>query len=170
MRKYTLHQLAQLGDANAIRDAIGNGADPDELDECGATPLCAAIAERRADISMLLLELGADASVQDIDGSTALHWAVENRLPSVLESLLKKCPDAVSISDKHGNQPLWTAAFNARGNYEMVECLLRFGADPHHRNKVELTPLDIPKRMKEPALLELLESFGRRELKRGHST
>jgi ankyrin repeat protein len=102
--------------------------------------------------------MGADITSQGKDGSTALHSAIEHKLPKVLEALVKKCPEAVSIADKHGNQPLWTAAFNARGDYEMVEMLLECGADPEHLNKVSLTPLDIPKRKGEPALLQLLES------------
>ncbi|HEY7426960.1 MAG TPA: hypothetical protein VH682_22180, partial [Gemmataceae bacterium] len=33
-----------------------------------------------------------------------------------------------------------------------------YGADPHHRNNANLTPLDIPKRKRDDALLRFLES------------
>lgn len=158
MRSDELHRFARMGDVQALRRAIQAGADIDEQDEFGTTPLKYAIAEKKVEAALMLLEMGAEITLQGKDGSTALHSAIEHELPRVLEAMIRKCPDAVSIADKHGNQPLWTAAFNARGNYEMVTMLLECGADPVHANKVSLTPLDIPKRRAEPALLQLLES------------
>jgi ankyrin repeat protein len=158
MKSEELHRFARMGDVESLRQAIQAGADINEQDEFGTTPLKYAIAEKKAEAALVLLEMGADITSQGKDGSTALHSAIEHKLPKVLEALVKKCPEAVSIADKHGNQPLWTAAFNARGDYEMVEMLLECGADPEHLNKVSLTPLDIPKRKGEPALLQLLES------------
>lgn len=153
-----LRNLAIQNRANEVHAAILDGADPNEKDSSGSTALLTAIAYRSLDAISVLLENGADVTVQDKGGSTALHYAIEHKLPKVLEALLSKCPDAVSIADKHGNQPLWTAAFNARGNYEMVSMLLECGADPGHLNKVSLSPLDIPKRKGDLALLRLLES------------
>jgi uncharacterized protein len=159
-----IHRSARLGDIDALRMAIAEGADINERDKFGATALQCAIAEKQISAADELLSLGADVTAQDSSGLTALHYAIEHKLPQVLETLLKKAPEAISICDKHGNQPLWTAAFNARGEYEMVSMLLNFGADPEHRNNVNLTPLDIPKRKSEPALLQLLES---RRVKKG---
>ena len=158
MTRFDIHRSARLGDLDALRSAVAAGADINERDEFGATALKCAIAEKRVDAVMLLLDIGADVSDQGKDGSTALHYAIEHKLPKVLEALVKNCPEAITISDKHGNQPLWTAAFNARGDYEMVSMLLNCGADPEHINNVSLSPLDIPKRKGEPALLQLLES------------
>ena len=158
MKSNDLHRFARAGDIESLRRAIQAGAAIDEQDEFGTTPLKYAIAEKKAEAAIVLLELGADVTPQGKDGSTALHSAIEHKLPKVLQALLRKCPEAVSIADKHGNQPLWTAAFNARGDYEMVTMLLESGADPEHVNNVSLSPLDIPKRKGEPALLQLLES------------
>lgn len=153
-----IHRFARKGDIESIRLASQKGSNLDAKDEFGSTALEYAIAEKQLDTVFLLIELGAKVASQDDDGLTSLHCAIEHKLPSVLEALLAKCPEAVAISDKHGNQPLWTAAFNARGKYEMVSMLLRHGADPTHRNNVNLCALDIPKRKNEPALLLLLES------------
>ncbi|WP_406700710.1 ankyrin repeat domain-containing protein [Singulisphaera sp. Ch08] len=71
--------------------------------------------------------------------------------------LLRTVSTAVSISDRHGNQPLWTAALNARGNYEMVSMLLRYGANPNHLNNANLSPFDIAKRKNDSTMLQLLE-------------
>ncbi len=130
MALFDIHRFARMGDLDSLRSAVAGGANINERDEFGSTALKCAIAEKRVDAVMLLLEMGAYVSDQGKDGSTALHYAIEHKLPCVLEALLKKCPEAVSIADKHGNQPLWTAVFNARGDDEMVKMLLEYGADP----------------------------------------
>jgi ankyrin repeat protein len=153
-----IHEFARIGQVNALRQAIQNDADIDLKDDFSTTALQYAIAYKQVEAVYALLELGGDVSSQDGDGSTALHYAIEHNLPEVLEALLQKCPEAVGISDKYGNQPLWTAAFHARGNYEMVIMLLKRGADPKHLNRVDLCPLDMPEKFQEPALLAVLES------------
>jgi len=157
MTIHDLHEYSRTNNIGGIRAALDAGADVNLRDRTGKTPLLSAIAWKAVKSVTTLLECGADVLAQDSDGATAIHYAIEHNLPKVLEALVERCPEAISISDKHGNQPLWTAAFNARGNYEMVSTLLRYGADPNHRNNVNLSPLDIPKRINEPALLQVLE-------------
>ena len=158
MAENPLHKFARAGDLYKIRKAVATGADVNAKDEVGATPLDCAIAKKHPDAAELLLELDADVSIQDNDGSTALQWAIEHGLPDVLQALLNKCPEAVSISDKHGNQALWYAAKCARGDYEMVKMLLKCGADTTHRNKVDLSPIDLAKDWNDAELLQLFES------------
>jgi uncharacterized protein len=158
MIQIDLQKLAIQNRVEELRAAIMEGADPNVKDSFGSTALLAAIAYKSLEVIPVLLEHGADVTVQDNDGSTALHYAIEHKLPAVLEALVERCPEAVFISDKYGNQPLWTAAFNARGDYEMVSTLLRNGANANHCNNVGLCPLEISKRKGELALLHLLES------------
>ena len=159
MTHNSIHSFARMGNAVGLIQAVKAGTDINERNEFGSTALHVAIAEKQLDMIPVLLDLGADVMIQDANGSTALHYAIEHRLPAVVESLVERCPEAVSISDKHGNQPLWTAAFNARGDYKIVSTLLQHGANPNHCNKVGLCPLDIPKRKGELALLHLFESM-----------
>ena len=158
MAENPLHKFARAGDLYKIRETVATGADVNAKDEFGATPLDYAIAEKHPDAAELLLELDADVSIQDNDGSTALQWAIEHGLPVVLQALLNKCSEAVSISDKNGNQALWTAAHHARGNYEMVKMLLKCGADTTHRNNVDRSPIDLATTRDDAELLQLLES------------
>ena len=97
-----------------LQAAIKKGAKLNEKDSFGQQSLHYAVAEKNTDVVDLLLGHGADVTVQDKDGKTALHYAIEHNLYPVAESLLKDNAGLVAIADKHGNQPLWTAAFNAK--------------------------------------------------------
>ncbi len=158
MEDVDVHRYARMNLLEELNAAISVAADLNRKDAFGATALQYAIAEKHHDAVALLLKHGADVGVQDKDGKTALHYAVELNLPDVAEELLKKHVEVIAISDRFGNEPLWTAAFNAKGNYELVSLLLRYGANPQHRNMAGLTPLDIPKRKGDDVLLRILEA------------
>jgi ankyrin repeat protein len=158
MNKPDMHGYARMNLVDDLQTALMNGADVNEKDRFGATPLHYAIAEKHLEAISSLLRHGADVTVRDGDGKTPLHYAVEHNLPAVAEELLRKNRTAIAIADRFGNEPLWTATFNARGSYEFVALLLRYGADPKHQNNSNLTPLDIPKRTGDEALLRILES------------
>jgi hypothetical protein len=156
----SIHELARLNLAPELQATLASGSDPNEKDNFGTTALQYAIAEKNDDAAAVLLENGADVTVQDSEGKTALHYAIEHGLPRLAELLLKKNPTVMGIGDNCGNEPLWTAAFNAKGNYELVSLLMRHGADPTHRNRVNLSPLDIARRKGDEALLHILQSRG----------
>ena len=139
---------------------LESGADPNEKDNFGTTALQTSIAKKKDEAVAMLLEHGADVMIQDNDGRTALHYAIEYGLPNVAALLLAKNPKVVAIGDKHGNEPLWVATFNARGNYEMVSLLMRYGASPAHRNRVNRSPLDFAKQIGDDVLIGILNPAG----------
>jgi ankyrin repeat protein len=47
------------------------------------------------------------------------------------------------LRDMHGNTPLWTAGFSARGDYGVFQLLLRHGASLDNRNNVGKTVRDL---------------------------
>lgn len=69
----------------------------------------------RGDIINALLAAGADASLTDDQGRTALHWMCTQRAPfdddakEAFEALLSKHPDAVISKDNEGRTPLHLA-------------------------------------------------------------
>ncbi|MFH8440970.1 ankyrin repeat domain-containing protein [Streptomyces sp. NPDC018026] len=81
------------GDADAVRDLLYEGADPDTPDPEGGLPvLCAAVAAYDAPVAEALVDGGADPDRQLPDGSTPLWRALDSGSPAVFESALGREP------------------------------------------------------------------------------
>jgi ankyrin repeat protein len=79
-----------------VRLLLQAGADKDDQNEEGVTPLMLAVAEGNAEIVQILLDAEADMDIQDNDGNTALTIAQESENPNkniiikLLEDAMKK--------------------------------------------------------------------------------
>ncbi len=86
------------------------------------------------EIIIALLEGGASVNMQDIDGKTPLHYVAEGLEKSKNAALaLIKYGANLNIQDEEGNTALHTAV--GAGNIELIELLLKLGADRNIRNK-----------------------------------
>jgi ankyrin repeat protein len=102
-----------------------------------AAAMCAAAADARlaeaakrmdrAAVSTLLKQ-HADVNATEADGSTALHWAVEQDDLETARLLIGAGAD-VKAPNRYGVTPLSVACTN--GNGKIVELLLKAGADPN---------------------------------------
>jgi ankyrin repeat protein len=75
-----------------------------------------------------LLQQKADVNAPQIDGATALHWAVEANDPEMIDLLLRNGAKA-SAANNDGATPLLLATQN--GSAAIIERLLTAGADPN---------------------------------------
>lgn len=102
------------------------------LAAAGGSDLADAVMRGNKDVVRSLLQKKADVNATQVDGTTALHWAVR---ADDLETadLLIRAGAKVSATNREGVMPLQLAAQN--GNAAMVEKLIKAGA------KVN-TPLD----------------------------
>src|SRR5437870_9357301 len=75
-----------------------------------------------------LLQRKADVNAPQIDGTTALHWAVRVDDLETAEMLIRAGAN-VSAANRAGATPMQLAALN--GNAEMVQALIKAGADPN---------------------------------------
>jgi uncharacterized protein len=85
-----------------------------------------------------LLQQKADVNAALADGSTALHWAVENDDPDTVELLLKAGANP-NTADRYGITPLYNASTN--GNAAIVRKLLEAGANSNTTDKYGDTAL-----------------------------
>jgi ankyrin repeat protein len=101
-----------------------------------AGPADVADAAKRGDRTAVRTALArrADVNATQIDGSTALHWAVE-RDDVEMADLLIRAGARVSARTREGVTPLQLAAIN--GSAPMLDRLLKAGADPN----ASLTPV-----------------------------
>ena len=74
-----LHEAAKEGCAEEITVRIEAGAEPDELDDGGLTPLYWAAHGDYPEAIHILIKAGADPRIRDGNGRTPLHWVSFNR-------------------------------------------------------------------------------------------
>ena len=123
--------------------------------EYGRNLLQEAIAHRQEAYALFLISKGIDVNHKDDNGATPLHYTAVYKLPIVAESILKHNGNP-NLLDKHGNSPLWTAVFNARGEYKMVEILMNFNAEINIKNLYGKSPLDFASQIKDDTLINIL--------------
>jgi tankyrase len=109
-----------------------------------------------------LLKAGADIHATDKNGVTLLHHAVRFRSPATVELLLQRGANVNQQCKRSGSTPLhravtWSGAPATASKSdqarEIIEILLRHGADPSIKNKLGKQPADY---VRDPKLRQLL--------------
>jgi RNA polymerase primary sigma factor len=99
----SLHPLLKLaatwGDVNAVRCQLARGSAIDAVDNRGRTPLLIALDRGHQDLCMALLELGANASIVDIDGRTVAEVALLTGCRNVMSALEKRIKSQATSED-----------------------------------------------------------------------
>lgn len=87
-----------------------------------------------------------------------IHTAAENGDLELVKKLISENPKLVDAPDREGKTPLHYAA--AKGNLEVVEFLVKNGANVNARNSSGITPLYLAKGFGKKAVAEFLEKHG----------
>ena len=99
-------------------------------DKKGKTPLVVAAMFDKPAIACRLIELGADVTIADEKGATALHWAAYAGELSTVQALVAAKADVEALGktlDNNKGPPLHAAAMG--GNLAVLEALVKIGAD-----------------------------------------
>ena len=139
---FDLLDASERGNVRDIEQALTDGADANETDAFEMTPLMIAAGAGRAKAVELLLNHGAsiDASA-DLSG-TALMRAASDGNTDVVRILLKRGA-SVNNLNRFGESALVRAIECGDAPVEIVQMLLRAGADPNVRCLDGQTPLSL---------------------------
>ena len=135
-----MHKLARQGCIESIRALIEKAGDMVKsdlnwADKQGNTPIFYAAQYGHQKLCQTLLDRGADPLVENVNGWTVLHQAVNSDKQGVVEDLLshpkvsKDKKELLERKDKSKRVALHIAAFKSKEG-DMVALLLKHGADP----------------------------------------
>jgi cytohesin len=103
------------------------------------TPLLAAIQKGNHTAVYALINVGADITVVDENGWTALHWAAHSQNPKIVIILID-CGADPNVADFEGATPLHIAGDGQ--SVEIVALLIQAGANPNARNEFGVKAAD----------------------------
>jgi ankyrin repeat protein len=104
-----------------------------------------------------LLQQKSDVNAPQIDGATALHWAVYRDDLATLD-LLIRAGATIDVANREGITPLAMACLY--GNVSMINKLIKAGADVKQRGPNGQTPLMLAARNGEPEAIRVLIAAG----------
>lgn len=159
-RSAEVFEAAALGDVEALTAALGEDREArDRHAADGFTPLTLAAFFGRLEAVVLLLEKGADPNLAAADrsGVRPLHSAAAHRDRDASWAVAAALLDAGAVPDvaqRGGWTPLHSAALH--GHLELVDLLLRHGADPNPVSDDDKTPADLAREKGHARVVERL--------------
>ena len=134
------------GDRENVELLLAKGADPNRkmnvLGFLPTSPLFFAVTDNDPALVRALVAAGADVHEKDNDGMTALDWAVIAHHAGTLKALLAGGAAAhINDKDRFGYTPLLYASTVDFCDAEIVNILLKAGADPNIADHDGKTPL-----------------------------
>ncbi len=138
-----LHEAVETGDIDQVKQAIAEGADVNQEDSAFGTPLFLAASRGHAAIAVLLIENGADVSMEDLLlGWRPLHGAASAGHLDVVEILIEHGADVNAANRLTGQMPIHYAAASA--HFDVVELLIALGASTPAEPKVTRGVFSVP--------------------------
>ncbi|XP_077600144.1 histone-lysine N-methyltransferase EHMT2 [Stigmatopora nigra] len=136
-----LHHAAKLGNLEIVNILLETGqVDVNSQDNGGWTPIIWAAEHKHVEVIKVLLNRGADVTINDKELNVCLHWAAYAGNVDIAEMVLNAGCSLASVN-MHGDTPLHIAA--REGYLECVTLFLSRGADIDVINREGDTPLTL---------------------------
>jgi hypothetical protein len=126
------------GDSSAIQKLLNEGANINEPDSNGNTPLMYAIWSKKTKVAKHLIESGANINAKDAQKYDALIYAVDNGNYEITELLLDKGAN-INSKDYTNATPIIHATWSS--NEKIVPLLIKRGANLNDKDNAGNTPL-----------------------------
>ncbi len=147
-----LQAAVESGNVSLVEQLLSRGADPEEIDALGRTPLYCAVSIGSLPLVERLLKTASDPDVAGPDGLTPLMKAVLASREDLVMALLSGGADPDIVSDavsEQGAEHSVSALSLAvdRGEFELIKRLIQNGADGLLLADPEMgapNPLDLP--------------------------
>lgn len=154
-----LKEAMHVQDAESVRLLLLFGADPNEADRDGITPLYAATQKSFLAGAVTLLKYGADANMLNgVDFESPLAAAATAGRVNLTHLLLIYGGDCNQVLSD-GNT-LLTACINKKTPKRLVDVLLEYGAEPDAKNRMGQTALFKAVEAARPDIMESLLANG----------
>jgi len=155
-----MHDIFQIVRLNEVDKyfSIINEFDINTINANKQNLLHEAIANGRVDIAIDLIERNININQQDSSGLSPLHYCSLYKEKNIAVSLIKKGAN-INILDIHNNNPLWTAVFNARGEYSLVDIIAKNGGNFDSKNKYHKSPLDFANQIDDSHIIEIYQKY-----------
>ncbi len=129
-KRSLVHTAAEQGQVDILRAAIEHGAEVDAVDVLQKTALHLAAARDEAEAINVLVEAGVNIEARTDFGASALHFSAGNLNWNASFALLEHGANANARKGDHFAPLFYTVVqAGSRGTAEVVDLLLKFGAD-----------------------------------------
>ncbi len=147
-------RVVSQNDASRVRQLVGSGSNPDEVDDDGRTGLQIAAINGNLQIAAILIKASAHLDAKDKLGNTPLHYATDRGHVEMVQ-LLIDVGATLDAQNKNGMTPLMIAARN--GNLIIVQALLAKGANPAKSDFTGRDALGWAADSRRPAVIQALQ-------------
>lgn len=135
-----LNEAIKVREAESVRTLLLFGADPNERDRDGMTPLAAAVEKSLLGVAFSLLKYGADPNLKaGMDQDSPLARAAQENKLNMVHLLLMHGGDVSQLTSE-GNTIVITA-INKKTPLKLIDILLAYGADPNAKSREGKTAL-----------------------------